>query len=211
VFRERLRLLAHEFGLQLKVVLRLSHIQRPVRKIHRVRERVRCQGHGSVPDLRRLLIETVGGFTGGGKKSFKDCPGLIEALLHELTHSGLVKKIETTERTAQVRRSACGFAERIAVAHGLMQRDVRRPVAALELPARAVGAWIVAGGIRRCALLRLPPARSPVPAGRTAALRWLPRGGASAHYVIGFLLHAPRLQHDAFLDLVIGWRGGCPR
>src|ERR1700730_6398631 len=57
-----------------------------MRKIHRVRERVRCDGHGSLPELRRLLIKTVGCFTGGGKKSVKNCPCLVEALLHELTY-----------------------------------------------------------------------------------------------------------------------------
>src|ERR1700730_13758005 len=57
-----------------------------MRKIHRIRERVRGHGHGSFPDLRRLLIKTVGCFTGGGKEPVKDSPCLIEALLHELTH-----------------------------------------------------------------------------------------------------------------------------
>jgi hypothetical protein len=70
VLRERLRLLAHEFGLQLKVVLRLSHIQSPD-----AAKSIECEsGSVAIPDLRRLLIETVGGFTGGGKKSVKNCP-----------------------------------------------------------------------------------------------------------------------------------------
>ena len=64
MFRERLRLLAHEFGLQLKVVLRLSHIQSPD-----AAKSIECES-GSVamdmelPDLRRLLIETAGCFYG---------------------------------------------------------------------------------------------------------------------------------------------------